>query len=62
MHHFKYVNIIRNPNGTLRDWNEHNFLCMVERNCDKQLCSDAAIEHKHKLIQDENRSRLQKSL
>ncbi len=30
MDHFRYINTIRRPDGTLRDWKEHNLLAMHE--------------------------------
>lgn len=31
MEHFRYINTIRKPDGTLRDWKEHNALAFCER-------------------------------
>lgn len=34
MDNFKYINIIRKPDGRLREWEEYNCLAYYERACD----------------------------
>lgn len=37
MEHFKYVNIIRKPNGKLRDWEEYDILSRYEIECNHPI-------------------------
>lgn len=34
MERYRHINIIRKPNGKLRNWKEYNILAKYERNCD----------------------------
>jgi len=29
--HYRYIDVVRRPDGTLRPWDEHNILCHYER-------------------------------
>lgn len=60
--HFKYVNVVRKPDGSLREWEEYDDLVTLENSQDMTHCrythgdERRLQEWKHKLIDNEKRS------
>jgi len=61
--HYKYVNTIRKPDGSLRDWDEHTKLTQLENSLDSTHCVYTIGEEKrhqkwkHILVDKENEKR-----
>lgn len=67
MTHYKYVNVVRRPDGSLRPWEEYNALSKYEDNCTRIGMPPPSIAIIHyartiKEIEDEERSRFQSTL
>lgn len=61
--YFKYVDVIRRPNGKLRDWEEHDILVKLENELDGSAYSYTWIDtfnrvgDKHRFLEKENEER-----
>lgn len=54
MQHFRYVDIIRRPDGTLRPWKEHDILARYDAYCNEARRDERSfVKEARKIIESE---------